>query len=378
MKKIAIIKSQKSEYYGEKEKHLITLAVAWQENKKEIFICSGCKIFNAWLAQKGIKTKKIWFGMTPIGFKNSIWTIFTIPFLLIYSPLFLLTLKFFKKIDTVYLINIPEKIFLTIGARIIGINVIWEEYNIPKNWSIFNPYRLIWMTSAKFAKIFTYSSSAKNILAKKLLNGRIEIIYPGINLSELQNQGSIFNALAEQNAQNKNIFKIGTICHLSKKNGLEYLLQAIKIVAELIPLTQLVIVGTGEERFNLSWLVRKLGIEKHIWFMGYQDNYYHWLKSFDLFAMPALNSEGINIEIIEAMAYSCPIIASDIQGINEIVKNNFSGILIEPANPEILAQSIIQLYRNKEIRKEMGQNGYNRVKAVFNIDRVLEDMEKLM
>ncbi|MFH1030510.1 MAG: glycosyltransferase [bacterium] len=378
MQKITIIKSRKSLYYGGKEKQLVTLIYAWMENRKEIYVYAGCEVIKTQLAKRGIGSKKIWLGASPIGFKNSLFATFTLPFLIIYAPFFLINLKFIKKINTLYLANFPEKILLTAGAWLLGINVIWEEYKIPKKWNIFNPYRLLWMAESRLAKLFTYSAEAKETLSKKILSGRIEIIYPGINLSELKNQESIFNALAEKNSQPNNIFKIGTICHLSKQNGLEYLLQALKIVVELIPETQLVMVGTGEERYNLSWLVRKLGLEKHIWFMGYQDNYYHWLKSFDIFAMPVLNSSSLNLSLIEAMAYFCPVIASNVSGINEIVKNNLSGILVDPANPEILAQSIIYLYRNKEIRKEMGQNSYNRVKAVFNIERVLEDMEKLM
>lgn len=378
MHHIAIIKSRKSLYYGGKEKQLLTLIYAWMENRKEIYVYTGCEVLKMQLVKRGIESKKIWLGASPIGFKNSLFATFTLPFLIIYAPFFLINLKFIKKINTLYLANFPEKILLTAGAWLLGINVIWEEYKIPKRWNIFNPYRLLWMAESRLAKLFTYSAAAKQTLSKKVLSDKIEIIYPGINLSELKNQESIFNALAEKNSQPNNIFKIGTICHLSKQNGLEYLLQALKIVVELIPETQLVMVGTGEERYNLSWLVRKLGLEKHIWFMGYQDNYYHWLKSFDLFAMPVLNSESLNLPLIEAMAYFCPVIASNVPGINEIVKNNLSGILVDPANPEMLAQSIIYLYRNKEIRKEMGQNGYNRVKAVFNIERVLEDMEKLM
>lgn len=378
MRRIAIIKSQKSTYYGEKEKQLLALLCAWQERGKEAAFFSGCRLMRNAAKEKGIDAKKIWIGYEPAGLKKSlIFTLYFIP-LSIYCLLFAFKLKLSKKINSLYLVNANEKMLLTVPARIFGMNAIWEESAEVKNLNLLNPYRWMMATLSRFASVFAFSDAAKNNAAKNLLNGNVEIIYPGINLSELKNQETIFSAMAEQNAGSKNLFKIGTICHLSKQNGLEYLLQALKIVAELIPEAQLVIVGTGEERFNLSWLVRKLGLERHIWFMGYQDNYYYWLKSFDLFALPALKADGIHLAIIEAMAYFCPVIASNLPGINEIVKNNFSGILVDPANPEILAQSIIQLYRNKEKRQEMGQNGYNRVKAVFNIDRVLDDMDKLM
>lgn len=377
MQKIAIIKSKKSPYYGGREKQLTTLAAAWTGGGKDITLYSGCNIIGDEFKKKSLGYKKIWLWPEPIGFKNSFIFSLFLPFLILYSAIFTFFLKFSKKQDTLYLVNIPEKILFTLPARLIGINIIWEEFHISSEWHIFNPYRLLWIITSRAAKIFTYSNAAKNILVKKGLPKKLHVVYPGINLSDFQNQASLFKDTQEQTQNNTNLFKIGTICRLTKKNGLEYLLQALKIVVEIVPEAQLVIIGTGEDRFNLNWLVRKLDIGKHIWFMGYQENYNHWLKNFDLFVMPSVKNQSINLALIEAMAYFCPVIASNLEGIDEIVKHTLSGILVKPANPEILAQVIIQSYRDKSLRENMGSYGYNRVKAVFNIERVMENLERL-
>lgn len=377
MQRIAIIKSRKSPYYGGREKQLALIAAAWFGCGKEIILYSNCKILREEFKKKGIKQKKVWLSRDPFGIKDSFIFSLLFPLLILYSLVFIIVLKFSKKFDTLYLINLPEKILLTIPARLLGINVIWEEFYIPKRWRIFNPYKLLWIINSKTAKVFTYSNAAKSILVKNGLSKKISVVYPGINLADFQNQASLFKDTREQNQNNKNLFKIGTISRLTKKNGLEYLLQALKIVVEIIPEAQLVIIGTGDERFNLNWLVRKLNIGKHIWFMGYQENYNHWLKNFDLFIMPSVKNQSINIALIEAMAYLCPVIASNLEGIDEIIKHTLSGVLVEPANPEILAQVIIQLYRDKSLRENMGSYGYNRVRAVFNIERVIEDLGKL-
>ncbi|MFH1187636.1 MAG: glycosyltransferase family 4 protein [bacterium] len=377
MQHISIIKSKKSPYYGGRDKQLICLAAAWVGAGKNIAVFSNCAILREEAKKKEIGYKKIWLGCEPIGFKNSLVFTLLFPFLFLYSLAFAIILKFREKIDTLYLANMPEKILLTIPARLLGVNVIWEEFYISSEWHIFNPFRLLWIINARAAKIFTFSNAAKNILIKKGLPKKIKVIYPGINLAEFENQQSLFTSAEDQNLNSKNLFKIGVICRLTKKNGLEYLLQALKIIVELIPEAQLVIIGTGDERFNLNWLVKKLDLAKHIWFMGYQENYCHWLKNFDLFIMPSVVNQSINIAIIEAMAYFCPVIASNLSGIDEIVKHTQSGILVPPGNPEILAQVIIQLYRDKTLRDEMGKNGYNRVRSVFNIERVMEDLERI-
>lgn len=376
--KIVIIKSQKSSYYGGREKQLLTLIKAWQEYEKEILFYSDCPILTEKLKKHHIPLKKIWLAYEPVGLLKSLIFLLVFPFLFIISIFFLIYLKLTKKIKILYFVNIPEKIIMTLPARLLGFTVIWEEFQIKDNWSAFNPFRWLWIILSKMAKIITYSNAASFELTRKGISRRqINIVYPGITLKEFQNQESILNALQETNTQNK-IFKIGTLCHLSKKNGLEYLLQALKIIIELIPEAQLVIIGTGEERFNLNWLVRKLGIEKHIWFMGYQDDYNHWLKTFDLFVLPAVKNDGLNLAIIEAMANFCPVVASNLKSFDEIVKHNFSGVLVNPGEPETIAQTIIYLYRNQTQRKEMGQNAYQRAKAVFNIDRVIEDMERII
>lgn len=385
---ITIIKSQKSPYYGEKEKQLITLAVAWKnylpaqtEGKQagdvKINFYSGCSAISSELRKKRINTQKIYLGIAPIGIRNSIlFTLFS-PFLFILSLFFIPYLKFLKEKNTLILIDIPEKIAFTFIAKILGINVIWEEFYLSKRWTIVNPYRLLYLFLSRFAKIFTYSNVAKKYLVKAGFSKKTAVIYPGINMQEIDTQESIFGELNKTEPQNKKMFKIGTICNLSKNNGLEYLLQALKIITEIIPEAQLVIIGTGEERFNLNWLVRKLNLGKHIWFIGYQENYYYWLKGFDIFISPTLTEQSINYAIIEAMANFCPIIASNLEGIEEIVKNNLCGVLIEPANPEMLAQTVINLYRNKEMREELGKNSHKRVAAVFNIERMIDDFEKM-
>jgi len=376
-KNIAIIKSQPSSYYGGREKQLVAVCEAFEQQEVQIDIYSNCNIFSSELRKKRIIAKRFCLGNNPVGTLRSALFGLLMPFLIVYGIIFLLYLRLMKKNRNIYLVSIPEKIILTIPAKIFGISVIWEEFYNLSEWTALNPFKLLWIVSSRFAKIITFSNALKDALIKQRLSRKnITVIYPGVQLSELNTQETIFNTLENQTV--KKIFKIGTICHLSKSNGLECLLQALKILTELIPDIQLTIIGTGGERANLNWLVRKLELEKHIWFIGYQENYDHWLKSFDVFVMPALVNQSINLAIVEAMAHFCPIVASKLNGIDEIVKNNFSGILVEPGNAEMLSQSIIYLYRNARSRMEMSKNAHQRAEAVFTIDRVMEDLGELI
>lgn len=378
-KKIVIIKSQPPSYYGGREKQVVILAQAWQQKGYQVFLFSNCSILSSEFRKRSMDDKKIWFGYDPIGWMKTVLFIILLPSHILFSVFFLLYLRLIKKIKYLYLMSIPEKIILTLGARIMGMKVIWEEFYILPKWKIFNPCKLSWILLSRIAYVVTFSNNSKDFLIKTgFSKNKIYTIYPGIDLADIKNQESLLDNAALQSQPSRKLFKIGTICHLTKRNGLEFMLQALKIIIDIIPDAQLIIIGTGEERFNLNWLVRRLELEKHIWFMGYQEDYLHWLKSFDIFVMPSIKNYSINMAIIEAMAHFCPIVASNIDGINEIVKHNISGVLVEPSNPEMLAQIIINLYCNRQQRREIGQNAHQRVRAVFTIERVMEDFEKIL
>ena len=81
-----------------------------------------------------------------------------------------------------------------------------------------------------------------------------------------------------------------------------------------------------------------------------------YLQSSDILCAPSLNKESFGIILLEAMASNTAIIASDIQGYNEIITNNFNGLLIEPNNIYQLAQSIKKLYDDKIQRQKLINN----------------------
>lgn len=82
--------------------------------------------------------------------------------------------------------------------------------------------------------------------------------------------------------------------------------------------------------------------------------------------------------IIEAMASGLPVIASDVGGISESVINERTGFLIPPRNPEILAQKIIYLIENPNLRKKMREAGRKRVKEKYSLDKMIAKIENLL
>ena len=97
----------------------------------------------------------------------------------------------------------------------------------------------------------------------------------------------------------------------------------------------------------------------------------------DIFVLPSSSREGLGISIIEAMAAEKPVVATDIGGIPEVVKDGETGYLAPPKNPEALAQAIIKLIQNPTDAKAMGTQGRIRFEKKFTKKRMLSEIENL-
>jgi glycosyltransferase involved in cell wall biosynthesis len=164
------------------------------------------------------------------------------------------------------------------------------------------------------------------------------------------------------NIKGKMILYVGRI--YSYQKGLDYLIRAIPII--LSKETEIKFVMIGEDygsKASLIKLAKKLKVEKYIIFTGHIP-YNELLKAYaaaDVFVLPSI-FEPFGIVLLEAMASKKPIVATNVGGIPEIVKNGKNGILVRPKNEEELADAILFLLSHEDQAKMMGINGYNMVK----------------
>lgn len=161
-------------------------------------------------------------------------------------------------------------------------------------------------------------------------------------------------------------FTLGVVSRLSHEKGIDLLLRAMPKILSILPDTKLLIVGDGREKTSLVDLAFELNISDSIIWAGLQpkealENYY---AQMDIVAIPS-RFEGFGLTAIEAMSYSIPVIASRVDGLMEVIEDQESGILVNPEDPSALADTIITLLQDPEQRRQLGQNGYKRVKATF-------------
>lgn len=192
--------------------------------------------------------------------------------------------------------------------------------------------------------------------------GKVEVIYGGVTTPERE---EAFDPVGRV------ILFVGS---LVPQKGVDVLIESFKEIK--IKDTSLVIVGDGPERKRLEALA--VGI-KDIQFLGRQEDLKGVLAKSDVLVLPS-RGEGFGLVLLEAMALGTPVVATNVGGIPEIVEDGVSGILVERDNPKQLADAVVKVLEDGEMRKTIIENGREKAKKFTwekmgsEVDRVYESI----
>lgn len=251
---------------------------------------------------------------------------------------------------------------------------IWFKWN----WTdhiIFFIYSLLFKTVAKNCKVIAISKSVsehvENVLKVSKANTKlIHNAIPDIHVKE--SKDSI--------RENLNIpldsFCVLFVGRLELQKSVETLLYAANELKNEIKNIQFLIVGDGTLKGELEDLSRQIAVDEKVFFIGTTKEAEKYFAAVDIFVLPSI-FEGFGIVILEAFRASLPVIATNIEGPKELIESEFNGFLFEPKDHKKLADHILQLNRDFELRKEIGDNGYNSYKNKYDIINYEEQIEIL-
>ncbi len=153
-----------------------------------------------------------------------------------------------------------------------------------------------------------------------------------------------------------NILFVG---RLEKRKGFDYLLEAYRLLKPEVPDCRLIQVGPGVRlRKKYEKYVRSHKIPD-VYFTGYASysDLPRYYKTADIVCFPATGRESQGIVLLEAMAVGKPVVATDIDGYSSVLTDGVEGIAVPPKNPEKLAEAILKLIKDKQLRQQMGERG---------------------
>ncbi len=134
---------------------------------------------------------------------------------------------------------------------------------------------------------------------------------------------------------------------LAESKGLEVLIDALPRVLAVYPEARLELIGDGPERAALETRVRELRLEGRVAFTGFVADVAPRLAQSDLMVSPS-RIEGLPLAVLEAMAWSLPVVASDIPGHRELVRPGDTGFLVPPDDPDALAGGVIAALQDRQ------------------------------
>ncbi len=209
-----------------------------------------------------------------------------------------------------------------------------------------------------------------------------EIFCKTINLGQKENTSFVVpnaidlsDAFFEEkqiNFSDKNEIVLGAMGRITWEKCYQYLIKAVKILNEQTNKKIIVkIAGEGVEKEKLQNLVKELKLEKNINFIGWVSDKKAFFSNLDIF-ISSSDNESFGFLLLEAIKYKVPIISSNTDGANDIIKNQIDGLVFnvrnsnEEAIAKELASKINYLIANEELANNMAANAFERVRDKFS------------
>ncbi len=164
------------------------------------------------------------------------------------------------------------------------------------------------------------------------------------------------------------------IGRVAPQKGFDYGIKALSFLIKKHPDVKLVIVGSGDIEAHKK-LAQDYGINDKVIFTGFREDIHDLVQAMDIYWLPS-RSEGIPNTMMEAMAAKKPVVAFDIAGVAELIKNEENGIVVPFENIEMFCSRTADLIENPEKRKIIGEKGYQTVVNDYSMAKMCQEMEK--
>lgn len=246
------------------------------------------------------------------------------------------------------------------AAMLAGVPAISTEHNV----NVSEPFVIFFikrLTAWYLATTVAVSEAVRRdmIVRYRLRAKRACVIHNSVDLSRFP--------LAEKQAEGSG-FRFGAVGRLDRQKGFDVLIRAMKKVTAEFPEARCIIAGEGVERARLEALIAELGLQNSVALPGIERNVPAFLSAVDCFVMPS-RWEGFGIAALEAGAAACPVVASRVDGLPEIIEDGRSGMLVTPDDDTALAEAMLAMLRlERTARRAFGDALRERVVRDFSLE----------
>ena len=205
--------------------------------------------------------------------------------------------------------------------------------------------------------------------------------FPSENISYVPNFGTptIEPYFDAQQLPGYQGFRIVYLANLRQQKGHMTLLESLAKVVDVNPKAHLILIGKTTDEAYYQQLIaksRSLLLQDHITWMGQREDAYAILQQCDISVLSSL-SEGMPLVLLEYGFAGLATVATRVGQCPDILAQGQAGLLVEPGDPDELAQAIISLLANEEQRIDWGKKLHQRVRAYYSVEAVLPKIQEI-
>ncbi len=259
------------------------------------------------------------------------------------------------------------------AAKSVGVPLIYTVHG----WSFHSVHSALSQKIRLMSEKFLVKQTNLNILVsksnqkeglEKLNIPNSAVIHNGINFSKFDPSRKFLLSRKDLSVPEGKII-VGMIARLTEqKDPLTFIKAAWLVNEKQLPI-HFVIVGGGELEERCKSLTNELGIEDQITFAGFRSDIPAVLNLMDIYCLPSL-WEGLPIGLIEAMAMNKAVIATPVDGTQELIEDEITGRFMNMQEPFHLAEIIAEVSANHELRHRLGKKAFEFVRKNFSVDKM--------
>ena len=263
----------------------------------------------------------------------------------------------------------------TIAGKLSRTSVILTRHHIDENY-ISGKRILVWLDGLSILlanHIVVCSEAAKKWICEveHCNESKITVINQGFFFDEVKYSDLEIELIKTNLGFSRKSFNLICICRYTAGKGHELLLEAFKEVFGQIKNINLTFVGHGDSKW-LKEIVKKQRLEKHVKVLDQRDDIFGCIMASDVVVHPSL-VDSFSQLVIEAQFMGRPIIAFDIAAAREQILEGQTGFVIKPRDTHAMAEKILLLYRNPELRLTLGTKGIEHVTKSFTYERMINE-----
>ena len=220
----------------------------------------------------------------------------------------------------------------------------------------------------------------KNVF--RLPESKVSTIENGVALEEFRSCGQDLQEIRCSLNLKDGERVIGTVGNFRRVKNHIFLIKAFGELVKTLENVKLVLIGRGysndleNSELEVRDKIRELGIGDSVPFLGSRSDVSKLLGIMDVFCLTSFK-EGLPISLIEAMAAGLPVVGTNVEGIRDVIRPDYNGLLVEPGDVEGLKNTLMDLLKHPDRRERLGRAARQTAEEKYSLDRCVAQYEKL-